>query len=180
MAIGRNFADHAKELGNSVPSKPFYFLKPIASYLPAGSGRAIWIPSGCEVHHEGSCCTAEHHHAQTNFIMKSIYLFLVLPFFSAVELAVVIGSRAVDVRASDAHKHISGYALALDMTARNLQNEAKTAGLPWSRAKGYDTFTPVGRFLPKSLVADPQNVRLALSVNGVVRQSGTTANMIFR
>lgn len=90
-----------------------------------------------------------------------------------------MGSRAKNIKASDAGNAIAGYALALDMTARNLQNEAKKAGLPWAIAKGYDTFTPVGSFIPRARIANPQNVQLSLKVNGKVRQSGNTSSMIF-
>lgn len=60
-----------------------------------------------------------------------------------VELGVVIGRAGSNIKESEAFKHVAGYALALDLTARDLQSEAKREGLPWSRAKGYDTFCPV-------------------------------------
>jgi len=66
------------------------------------------------------------------------------------------------------------------MTARNVQDEAKKKGLPWSIAKGFDTFLPVSKFIPKSRVPDPHNVDLYLSVNGEVRQEDNTELMLFR
>lgn len=66
------------------------------------------------------------------------------------------------------------------MTARNVQDEAKKKGLPWSIAKGFDTFLPVSKFIPKSRVPDPHNVDLYLSVNGEVRQGDNTELMLFR
>lgn len=84
------------------------------------------------------------------------------------------------MQASDAQRYVAGYALALDMTARNLQDAAKKAGLPWSQAKGYDTFCPVGDLIAKARVPDAQNVQLALRVNGAVRQNGNTSSMIFK
>ncbi|KAL7754212.1 Acylpyruvase fahd1, mitochondrial [Sorochytrium milnesiophthora] len=146
VAIGRNFGDHAKELGNAVPTKPFFFLKPTSSYCPVGS--KIEIPVGCDVHHE-------------------------------VELGVVIGKDCRDVHSKDAMSVVGGYALALDMTARNLQDAAKKAGLPWSAAKGFDTFTPISDFIEAKRIADPHNVDLWLTVNGNVKQDGNTRNMIF-
>ncbi|KAJ1933231.1 hypothetical protein EC988_009189, partial [Linderina pennispora] len=147
VAIGRNFSEHAKELGNAVPAKPFFFLKPTSSYVT--SPGTIEIPAGCTVHHE-------------------------------VELGVVIGKSGRDIPAALASEHIAGYALALDLTARNVQDEAKKKGLPWSAAKGYDTFTPVGEFIPTSQIRDPQNVRLWIEVAGQIRQDGVTDAMIFQ
>ncbi|KAJ2009915.1 hypothetical protein GGI04_000014 [Coemansia thaxteri] len=97
-----------------------------------------------------------------------------------VELGVVIGKSGRDIKAVDAFKHIAGYALALDLTARNLQEEAKKQGLPWSAAKGFDTFTPVGPLIPASKIRDPHSVRLWIEVAGQVRQNGVTDAMIFQ
>ncbi|KAJ2558342.1 hypothetical protein EV175_000838 [Coemansia sp. RSA 1933] len=97
-----------------------------------------------------------------------------------VELGVVIGKSGRDIRAADAYSHVAGYALALDLTARNLQDEAKKSGLPWSAAKGYDTFTPIGKFIPASTIPDPHNVRLWIQVSGQVKQNGMTDAMIFQ
>ncbi|CAO3588109.1 unnamed protein product [Absidia cylindrospora] len=146
IAIGRNFSEHAKELGNAVPTAPFYFLKPTSSYL--ANGGLIEIPKGCEVHHE-------------------------------VELAVVVGKTGRDIKKSDAMNHVAGYALAIDLTARNVQNEAKKKGLPWSTAKGFDTFTPISEMIPKEKISDPSNVNLWLKVNDAFRQNGNTKDMIF-
>lgn len=74
--------------------------------------------------------------------------------------------------------HVSGYALALDMTARNLQTIAKSKGLPWTLAKGQDTFCPISGFIPKDAI-DLSNTRLWLSVDGQTRQDGNTKDMIF-
>ncbi|KAF9053153.1 hypothetical protein BJ165DRAFT_1445867 [Panaeolus papilionaceus] len=97
-----------------------------------------------------------------------------------VELGVVIGKSGRDISQADALSHVAGYTLAVDMTARNLQDKVRKAGLPWSAAKGFDTFTPIGSFLPKSEVADPHDLRLSLKINGVTKQDGTTDDMIFR
>ncbi|BEJ12072.1 hypothetical protein CspHIS471_0205320 [Cutaneotrichosporon sp. HIS471] len=146
IAIGRNYADHAKELGNAVPKEPFFFLKPTSSYI--GPGETVEIPKGVNCHHE-------------------------------VELGVVIGKNGRNISAADADSYIAGYTLAIDMTARNMQEAVKKKGLPWSAAKGFDTFCPVGPFIPKSKIGDTSKVGLTLSINGQVKQAGTTADMIF-
>ncbi|KAI8997423.1 hypothetical protein BDB01DRAFT_846078 [Pilobolus umbonatus] len=146
VAIGRNFSEHAKELGNAVPKSPFFFLKPTSSYL--SNGGTIEIPTGCEVHHE-------------------------------IELAVVIGKETRDCVASEVMDNVAGYALAIDCTARNLQNQAKEKGLPWSTAKGFDTFSPISDFIPKEAIPDNSNVHLWLKVNDTFRQQGNTQDMIF-
>jgi hypothetical protein len=73
----------------------------------------------------------------------------------------------------------AGYALAIDMTARGLQNEAKNKGLPWSVAKGYDTFCPVSRFIAKEELPHPEDTTLWLKVDDELRQNGSTKDMIF-
>jgi len=97
-----------------------------------------------------------------------------------VELGVIIGKNGRDISAQQAMDHVSGYTVALDMTARDLQNEAKTKGLPWTESKGYDTFCPVGSFIPKDKVKDPHKLTLWLKVDGEVRQKGSTSDMIFK
>lgn len=148
VAVGRNYAAHAKELGNAVPKEPVLFMKPTSSYL--GNGGTIEVPHPLE--------SLDHE----------------------VELAVVIGRKARDVPESSAMDYVGGYALALDMTAREIQAAAKSAGLPWTVAKGQDTFTPISSVLPTSMVPDPDNLELWLKVDGEIRQKGSTKDMIFK
>lgn len=107
-----------------------------------------------------------------------------------VELGVVIGSKATAVPSANALEHVAGYTLAIDMTGRNVQDHVKTKGLPWSTAKGFDTyvrpsvsprtggltemssFCPVGDFLPKEAVKDPYALSLWLKVNSAFKQNG--------
>ncbi|TBU35563.1 hypothetical protein BD311DRAFT_744210 [Dichomitus squalens] len=96
-----------------------------------------------------------------------------------VELGVVIGKRGRDIPLSDAESYVAGYALAVDMTARNLQEELKAKRLPWTVAKGFDTFTPISSYISKDSVADAANLSLTLRVNGAVKQDGNTKDMIF-
>ncbi|KAI8637316.1 hypothetical protein BD408DRAFT_424751 [Parasitella parasitica] len=96
-----------------------------------------------------------------------------------IELAVVIGKDGRDISAAEAGDYIAGYALAIDLTARDLQLAAKKKGLPWSTSKGFDTFTPISDFIPKERIADPANVNLWIKVNGEYCQNGNTKDMIF-
>lgn len=92
-----------------------------------------------------------------------------------VELAVRIGTRARRVAADDALRHVDGFTVANDVTARDLQAEAKRAGRPWTQAKGYDTFLPLGAW--HAVDVDLQALHLRLRVNGTVRQDGATRDM---
>ncbi len=96
-----------------------------------------------------------------------------------VELVVLIGMGGRHINASDALDHVAGYAVGLDMTARDIQSAAKARRHPWSVAKGFDTFAPLGPIMPASEVGDPQQLTLGVSVNGETRQHGSTEHMIF-
>ena len=76
-------------------------------------------------------------------------------------------------------KCVGGYVLALDMTARDFQDEAKKKGQPWTMAKGFDTSCPVSGFIPKEKIIDPQNLDIWCKVNGVLKQQDSTSKMIF-
>jgi 2-keto-4-pentenoate hydratase/2-oxohepta-3-ene-1,7-dioic acid hydratase in catechol pathway len=96
-----------------------------------------------------------------------------------VELVAVIGTGGKNVPQEEALEHVDAYAVGLDMTARDLQGQAKKGGKPWSVAKGYDTFAPLGPLEPAASIADPQDLAIRLTVNGVERQAATTRDMIF-
>lgn len=152
MAIGKNYAAHAVEMGGSPVKRaaPLFFLKPSSSVVQAVGGRraAVVAPRGIgELHHE-------------------------------VELGVVIGARARRVPASAARAHVRGYVLALDMTARDLQAAAKASGSPWTRAKCYDTFTPLSAEISATRISDPSKLCLWLEVDGTPRQRGSTSDML--
>ncbi|XP_014776756.1 acylpyruvase FAHD1, mitochondrial [Octopus bimaculoides] len=147
LAIGRNYRDHAIELGNEVPSKPVVFLKPPSSIIL--EGQAIQIPYNCKsLHHE-------------------------------VELAVVIGSKGKNIPEGKSNSYVDGYFLALDMTARDLQEEAKSKRQPWTISKGFDTSCPLSRFISTKEIKDSSCIDLWLKVNGQLRQAGNTKDMIF-
>ncbi|KAF2682633.1 hypothetical protein K458DRAFT_419480 [Lentithecium fluviatile CBS 122367] len=151
MCIGRNYADHIKELNSARPKQPFFFLKPSSSILLPGAGPVL-RPRGVNMHYE-------------------------------VELGLVMGKTVRDLHPDDtqgALDAIEGYLLAIDMTARNVQDEAKKKGLPWSIAKGFDTFLPISNFIAKSRIVDPHNLNLWLTVNNEIKQSDNTELMLFR
>ncbi|KAL8682143.1 MAG: hypothetical protein Q9186_001764 [Xanthomendoza sp. 1 TL-2023] len=151
VCIGRNYADHIAELNSARPKKPFFFLKPSSSILAPASGPVL-RPAGVNLHYE-------------------------------VELALIMGKTLCDLDAKDekqAMEAIEGYAVGIDMTARNTQEEAKKKGLPWSIAKGFDTFLPMSEPIAKAKVPDPHNVELWLSVNDELRQQDSTELMLFR
>jgi len=140
VAIGRNYAEHAKELGNETPTEPMMFLKPNTSVV--GPGDAIMLPPQSEhVSFEG-------------------------------ELAVVIGSIAKNVAEADADSVIFGYTIANDVTARDLQKKDGQ----WSRAKGFDTFCPLGPVIETEFEVASQSIRT--TVNGDVKQDGTVDQMV--
>ncbi|EFR03609.1 hypothetical protein MGYG_06603 [Nannizzia gypsea CBS 118893] len=159
VCIGRNYAlltqllasDHIAELNNSKPKQPFFFLKPPSSLLIPGAGPVL-RPKGVKLHYE-------------------------------VELGLIMGSRLRDHDPNDvkgALDAIAGYVVAIDMTARNVQDSAKRAGLPWSIAKGFDTFSPISSLISKSAIPDPHNATLHLEVDGVSKQLDNTGLMIYK
>ncbi|KAF7300924.1 FAA-hydrolase domain-containing protein [Mycena kentingensis (nom. inval.)] len=97
-----------------------------------------------------------------------------------VELGIVIGKTGRDISEAEADSYVAGYALAVDMTGRNVQDHVKKKGLPWTTAKGFDTFTPIGSFTPREQITDPHNLTLTLKINGAFKQNGSTSAMIFQ
>lgn len=94
------------------------------------------------------------------------------------ELALLIGKEGKDIPREKAMEHIAGFAVAIDLTLRDVQAELKKKGLPWEIAKGFDTACPLSAFVPPAQVGDPQELRIRLSVNGELRQDGSTAMML--
>ncbi|HEU0257376.1 MAG TPA: fumarylacetoacetate hydrolase family protein [Microbacteriaceae bacterium] len=140
VAVGKNYREHAAEMGGVLPTEPLLFLKPNTAVI--GPGDAIVLPpQSHRVDHEG-------------------------------ELAVVVGAVAKNVRAEDAASVIFGYTVANDVTARDLQR----SDLQWARAKGFDTFCPLGPVISTEL--DVARTTVETRVNGELRQSGQTADLI--
>jgi 2-keto-4-pentenoate hydratase/2-oxohepta-3-ene-1,7-dioic acid hydratase in catechol pathway len=140
VAFGRNYAEHANEMGNAVPETPIVFLKPSTSVIGPGEPIA-YPPLSRNVAFEG-------------------------------ELAVVIARLCREVPIERVPDVVLGYTCANDVTARDLQ---ETDG-QWGRAKGFDTFCPLGPWISTGL--DTENLRLRTTVNGELRQDGTTAQML--
>lgn len=108
---------------------------------------------------------------------------IVIPAYSRdchheAELALLIGKCGKDIEESHALAYVVGYGVAIDLTLRDVQAELKKKGLPWDVAKGFDTACPLSDFAPASGVTDPQQLQIRLSVNGKVRQDGSTGLMI--
>jgi len=96
-----------------------------------------------------------------------------------VEMTLVIGRQGKNIPVGESLRYIAGYCLALDITARDLQQEAKEHGWPWTIAKGFDTFCPLSRAVPAGEVGNPHNLELLLAVNGEIRQRATTASLAY-
>lgn len=94
------------------------------------------------------------------------------------ELAVLIGTEGKDISETDALRHVAGYAVAIDMTLRDVQDNLKKKGLPWDIAKGFDTACPLSDFVPPEQVPDPRNLTILMEVNGKERQNASTGLMI--
>ena len=96
-----------------------------------------------------------------------------------VELGIILGKRGKNIREEKAMQYVLGYLVALDITARDIQSVSKKNGWPWAIAKGFDTFAPLSDAVTKEKVPDPQNLDLMLKINGTVKQSANTNQMIY-
>ena len=147
LAIGRNYADHAKELGNAIPDEPVVFQKANSSIT--GPGESIVLPTAIgQVDHEG-------------------------------ELLVVIGTGGRDIALDTALEHVAGYSIINDVTARAKSKALQAKGYPWFLAKCRDTFGPIGPVVvAASSLAEQFPLTIDVTVNGTLRQHGTTDQMI--
>ncbi len=94
------------------------------------------------------------------------------------ELALLIGRKAKNVSESEALSYVAGYGVAIDLTLRDVQDELKKKGLPWDIAKGFDTACPLSAFVPAETISDPQELTIRMTVNGELRQNGSSSLMI--
>lgn len=147
VCVGRNYAEHAKELGNEIPEKPVLFLKPASALIYSGE-EIIHPDFGNELHHE-------------------------------VELVLLIGETVKKANKAQAKKAIIGHGVGLDMTLRDVQNELKKKGNPWTLAKCFDTSAVISDFVLKKDYQLKLDEKLELKVNGIVKQSETLKSMIF-
>jgi fumarylpyruvate hydrolase len=149
--VGRNYAEHAQEMGFSGREPPFFFLKPadaIVNVAEGQTGAMAYPPLTQNLHHE-------------------------------VELVVAVGKGGAGIRAADAPAHIYGYAVGLDMTRRDLQNEMKKQGRPWCIGKAFDQSAPIGPIHPKAQTGELTRGAISLAVNGVPKQKGDLAELIW-
>ena len=142
VCVGRNYADHAAELGNEVPAEPLIFLKPPSAVIAAGEPIRV-PPDAGRVDYEG-------------------------------EIGLVMGRRCRRVSEAEAWSHVGGVVAVNDVTARDLQEKDDQ----WTRAKGLDSFCPVGNVVDASAV-QPDELALTTRVNGEVKQQAEVAGMVF-
>lgn len=150
FCVGRNYAEHAKELGNLMPAAgaiPIIFMKPVTSIVQHSA--PLTLPRGVgAVHHE-------------------------------LELVLVLGKGGTDILPETALHHVVGATLGLDLTLRDEQARLKQAGSPWELAKAFDGSAALGVFIPVPGAFDLQAVDMLCTVNGQVRQHGNTRDMLF-
>ncbi|WP_374676138.1 fumarylacetoacetate hydrolase family protein [Ideonella sp.] len=149
--VGRNYAEHAVEMGHTGREPPFFFLKPADTVLPVAEGEqgAMAYPTLTQnLHHE-------------------------------VELVVALGAGGRDVPPERALDLIWGYAIGLDMTRRDLQNDMKKQGRPWCIGKGFEQSAPIGPLHPRARTGEITRGAITLDVNGQRRQTGDIADLIW-
>ena len=149
--VGRNYEEHAKEMGFTGREPPFFFLKPADALVVVNEGETGHMPY--------PSLTQNLHHE--------------------IELVVAIGTGGRNIKAADAEKHIYGYAVGLDMTRRDLQNDMKKQGRPWCIGKAFDHSAPIAPITPKAKAGDINNADLDVHVNGAVRQSSNVSKLIW-
>jgi fumarylpyruvate hydrolase len=149
--VGRNYEEHAKEMGFTGREPPFFFLKPANAIVVINAGEAGSIP----------------------------YPSLTKNFHHEIELVACIGTGGKNIKAADAMQHIFGYAVGLDMTRRDLQGEMKKAGRPWCIGKAFDHSAPIGPITPAAQAGDITNAELSVQVNGADRQRSNVSKLIW-
>jgi 2-keto-4-pentenoate hydratase/2-oxohepta-3-ene-1,7-dioic acid hydratase in catechol pathway len=147
VCVGRNYAEHAKELGNEIPERPVIFLKPPSAIIYSG-GEIIYPAFSNEMHHE-------------------------------VELVLLIGKTIKDADENTAEDAIAGYGVGLDMTLRDVQDQLKKKGHPWTIAKGFDTSAVLSDFMLKTGYELTLNEEISLSINGENKQREKLNMMLF-
>ena len=149
--VGRNYAEHAVEMGATGREPPFFFMKPADTLVPVAEGQ-----TGC-IRYPG--LTSNLHHE--------------------IELVVALGRGGQDITAAAAADHIWGYAVGLDMTRRDLQNDMKKQGRPWEIGKSFEESAPIGPIVPRSLCGELLSGAIGLDVNGAKRQRGDLRDLIW-
>ncbi|HYD94033.1 MAG TPA: fumarylacetoacetate hydrolase family protein [Noviherbaspirillum sp.] len=149
--VGRNYVEHAKEMGGTGREAPFFFMKPADAVLPVPHGTTGEMPfpgMTNDLHHE-------------------------------IELVAALGKGGKNIPASAALEHVWGYAVGLDMTRRDLQGEAKKLGRPWCTGKGFDYSAPIAPIHPVAETGHFSKGTIRLDVNGATRQSSDVEKLIW-
>lgn len=149
--VGRNYEEHAKEMGFTGREPPFFFMKPADAALVVNAGETATLP----------------------------YPSLTQNFHYEIELVVAIGKGGKNIAAADAMQHIYGYAVGLDMTRRDLQADMKKQGRPWCIAKGFDFSAPIAAITPAAQAGDVENAEIYLQVNAQDRQRSNVSQLIW-
>ena len=149
--VGRNYEEHAKEMGFSGREPPFFFMKP--------ADAIVVVPAGGEAPMAYPPLTGNLHHE--------------------IELVVAIGKGGRNISAANALQHVFGYAVGLDMTRRDLQNDMKKQGRPWCIGKAFDQSAPIGPITPADEAGDIARAEIHLQVNGKDRQRSNVSKLIW-
>ncbi len=149
--VGRNYEDHAKEMGFTGREPPFFFMKPADSLVVVNAGETGKMP------YPG--LTKNLHHE--------------------IELVVAIGTGGSQITAAHALSHVFGYAVGLDMTRRDLQNDMKKQSRPWCIAKAFEHSAPIGPITPAEQAGEIAHAQIALRVNETTRQSSSVSKLIW-
>ena len=149
--VGRKYEEHAKEMGFTGREPPFFFLKPADALVVSRQGEVVAMPY--------PSLTQNLHHE--------------------IELVVAIGKGGRNISAAQAFEHVFGYAVGLDMTRRDLQNDMKKQGRPWCIGKAFDHSAPIGAITPAGQVDDITQAQISLTVNGALRQSSHIHKLIW-
>jgi len=149
--VGRNYEEHAKEMGFTGREPPFFFMKPADAVVVVDAettGTMAYPTLTKNLHHE-------------------------------IELVAAIGTGGKNIKAADAMKHIFGYAVGLDMTRRDLQGDMKKQGRPWDIGKSFEQSAPIGPIVPVAQAGNAEQAEISLQVNGEDRQRSTVSRLIW-
>ena len=149
--VGRNYVDHAQEMGHTGREAPFFFMKPADAVLPVATGATGELSYPAQ--------TADFQHEM--------------------ELVVAIGKGGSDIAVEAALEHVWGYAIGLDMTRRDVQGAAKKLGRPWDTGKAFEQSAPIGAITPVADAGEIGSAAITLQVNGAVRQNSTIDKLIW-
>ncbi|QYM72060.1 fumarylacetoacetate hydrolase family protein [Pseudochrobactrum sp. Wa41.01b-1] len=146
--VGRNYADHAREMGHDPDREPPFFFQKNPDNLVTDGGNFPYPPLSNDVHHE-------------------------------IELVVALHKGGKNIPATEAHSHIYGYAVGLDMTRRDMQGQAKKQGRPWETGKAFEHSAPCSALVPASRIGHPQDGAIWLKINGKTVQKGDINQLVW-